>query len=125
MQIDLLERFAHRHGAIPLYCLYNFSDHVDPQIHWHCCQRPFQVEQLGCTVTASLNVRLSINKWGTRNLSDIHKYQNTIPWRCLAMCPNIQSFLAPGFRELPLDTQADVPDMMRVQPRLYTDIPPR
>ena len=48
-QVGLLERFAARHGAIPLYCLYNYTDKAESFKHWHCCQRPFQEEELGCT----------------------------------------------------------------------------
>lgn len=122
MQIDLLERFAHRHNAIPLYCLYNFSNYANEPSHWHCCQKPFEVEQLGCTVTTSSNIRSSINRRGARKFDYVHKYQNTIPWRCLAICPRIESLLASRFPQTRSDVQIDDPDM---QPRIYADIPPR
>ena len=58
-QIDRLERYANRHGAIPLYCLYNYNDNVNPYEHWHCCQRPFDEEAFGCTLTPSSNIQNS------------------------------------------------------------------
>lgn len=39
LQLDCLEQYAASNRATPLYCLYNYSDHVDPDKHWHCCER--------------------------------------------------------------------------------------
>ena len=56
-QIDLLERYAKKVRALPLYCLYNYSNNVDSQGHWRCGLRPFEEKDLGCTVVPSRTIR--------------------------------------------------------------------
>ena len=36
LQIDLLEQYAQRKRAAPLYCLYNHTDSADELDQWHC-----------------------------------------------------------------------------------------
>ena len=56
-QIDLLERYAKKVRALPFYCLYNYSNNVNSQDHWRCDLRPFEENDLGCTVVPSRAVR--------------------------------------------------------------------
>ena len=93
LQLDCLEQYAASNQATPLYCLYNYSDHVDPMKHWHCCQRCFQAEELGCTITPSANIRNSLQNRGMRDFDSVHTYPETVPWRCLASCPRIGEIL--------------------------------
>ena len=93
-QIDLLERYAQRNRAAPLYCLYNFSEDANELQHWHCCNGLPNLRELGCTVTPSSNIREAICKPGTKNFGFIHLKSNTLPWRCLVACPRVwQSLL--------------------------------
>ena len=123
-QIEILENYATSNGAVPLYCLYNYSDDVDPCRHWHCCQRPFRVEEMGCTLTPSSVIKRSIKQWGKRNFDFIHEFQGTLPWRCLASCPNIGEAFAltdetdsPGF-------PSESSRFFETRPRRYAELPP-
>ena len=89
-QIRILENYAAQNGATPLYCLYNYSGGVDPQSHWHCCQRWFQAEELGCSVTSPARVREALRQRGMRNFDFIHRSNCTLPWQCLASCPKVR-----------------------------------
>ncbi len=95
LQIDLLERYATRNRAIPLYCLYNFAKAPATVNAWRCCQA-FDEPQLACTVTPADIVRHAINHRGCRSFQWLHKQPQTLPWRCLARCPRVQRlFLQP------------------------------
>ena len=84
-QIDILDRYASRNAATPLYCFYNFVDR--PIRHeWHCTL-PIDEVQLGCTVTPSSTVRAALSMKGHRNFSAIHGDSRTLPFRCLWRCP--------------------------------------
>ena len=122
-QIDLLERYALHHGAVPLYCLYNYFDKVNPRSHWQCCQEPFRLDQLGCTVTPSSNVRQSLWSRGKRKFDPLHRLPNTIPWRCLAICPKIESVLSSGYLAPSIDEWQDEQDWFPVEPRIYHEVP--
>ena len=120
-QIDLLEQFAARQGAIPLYCLYNYTDIADSSRHWHCCQRPFQEEELGCTITPSSNIKQSIRLWGAKNFDFVHSQMDTIPWRCLALCPRVRALFHQGQEGM---SQLPIP-LFGTSPRLYSRLPDR
>ena len=120
-QIDLLERFAARHGAIPLYCLYNYTDNAESSKHWHCCQRPFQEEELGCTITPSSNIKRAIHLWGAKNFDFVHSQIDTIPWRCLALCPRVRALFHQGQVGM---SQHPIP-LFGASPRLYSQLPDR
>lgn len=53
LQVDILIDYAKANNAVPLYCLYNATDEPHPERYWHC-NRPFEREQLGCTVAPAL-----------------------------------------------------------------------
>ncbi|MDE2718393.1 MAG: hypothetical protein OXI33_15465 [Chloroflexota bacterium] len=89
-QICVLEDYAAQNRATPLYCFYNYSGGVDPQSQWHCCQRWFRAEELGCSVTSPTRVREALNQRGMRTFDFIHRSNLTLPWQCLASCPKVQ-----------------------------------
>lgn len=89
MQIDLLERYAQRNRAAPLYCLYNYTDRANEVKHWHCCNASPNLKELGCTVTPLSNIREAVSRWGAKNFQSIHCKRNTLPWRCLVSCPKV------------------------------------
>ena len=88
-QIDLLDQYAQRKRAAPLYCLYNHTDSADELVHWHCCTGPANLKELGCTVTPSSNIRKAINQWNGKNFRRIHRRESTLPWKCLVSCPKV------------------------------------
>ena len=90
LQINTLEQYAHQNRATPLYCLYNYSGGVDGSRHWHCCQRPFREEELGCSLTRLSRVREAICRRGMRTFDFIHRWSSTLPWRCMASCPKVR-----------------------------------
>ena len=92
-QIDLLENYAGANRAAPLYCLYGYEEKATERAHWHCCTGCPDVQELGCAVTPSLNIREAINTTGAKNFKSIHSKKNTLPWRCLVSCPEIYNSL--------------------------------
>jgi hypothetical protein len=87
-QVEILIDYAKANQAVPLYCLYNATDESHPERYWHC-NRPFELEQLGCTVAPAHAVRRSLSTRGQRTFQGVHTYPNVLPWRCLVHCPNI------------------------------------
>jgi hypothetical protein len=83
-QIDILDAYARANRAFPTYCFYN---HSIKGYKWNC-NRPVEVEQLGCSVTPSSIVRAALAKHGARNFTYMHSQPATLPWRCLLRCPN-------------------------------------
>ena len=101
-QIDLLETYARKVTAIPLYCLYNYAQNPIPSQHWHC-SFPYDEKQLGCTVTPSKIIRQAMSVRGCRNFNHIHTQNETIPWSCLLKCPNILQIYAGVFANTPFE----------------------
>ena len=89
-QIKVLEDYAVQNRATPLYCLYNYSGGVDMQSHWHCCQRCFRAEELGCSLTSPDRVREALTQRGMRTFDFIHRWNFTLPWQCMVSCPKVQ-----------------------------------
>ena len=103
LQINLLEKYAMANRATALYCLYNHAVKLDPLKHWHCCQTPFEPEQMGCTITPSSVVGDTLLNYGTKNFDYVHANERTIPWRCLALCPKVRQRLRPTAASAPMD----------------------
>ena len=104
-QIDLLEQFGRLNQAATLYCLYNFTEYAAEQQHYHCGDGQGELQELGCTVTPSSNIRMAIRTWGAKNFNTIHSKENTLPWRCLVSCPLVQQSLmamAAGITDAPV-----------------------
>jgi len=87
-QIDVLEAYAAKVGAIPVYCLYNPASVPATKMHWHCCNSSGQFDQLGCSITTTAAVQDAINTRGGRTFDFIHSQTDSIPWRCLVTCAN-------------------------------------
>jgi hypothetical protein len=87
-QHDVLEKYATANKAIPLYAFYNHIEPSDYPSKWNC-RLPFDVTKFGCTVTPLKNIKVALKKRGWRTFEKIHKFPETIPLRCLAVCPNI------------------------------------
>ena len=85
-QIDVLEGYAKRVCAVPLYLLYNYVELLDFDPYWHCCE-PVDERQLGCTLVPSWNIRRAIETRGCRKFDSIHESSAALPWRCLFDCP--------------------------------------
>ncbi len=95
LQIDLLEKYAKANGAIPLYCLYNYTQAAAAAKAWHCCQPNVDAPQLACTITTPTIVRGAIGSHGAKNFSWIHSHSVTLPWRCLARCARFKRAYVP------------------------------
>jgi hypothetical protein len=85
-QVDILENYARANGAAPIYCFYNY---VDSTTQWNCCSSSQDIPQLGCTITPSPVVRAALAKRGGKTFKHIHSQADTLPWRCLVMCPKL------------------------------------
>ena len=86
-QIDILEKYARANRAIPLYCLFNFSE--SPSISSTSCPKYKYIKEFGCSVTPSSTARLSIATRGARNFEWFHSRNETLPWSCLVRCPKL------------------------------------
>ena len=82
-QIDLLNAFALRYHAVPLYLRYNHLDSSRLADYWHCC-KPFDIEQLGCTLVPSWKIDFDRrpHRRGRRRFAEIHATAPSRPWRC-------------------------------------------
>ena len=118
-QIQVLQDYADDKKATPLYCLYNYSRMADPEKHWHCCQRPFRPEELGCSIAPASRVSDAIHTRGKRSLEFIHECDQTLPWQCLASCPYVRNALVQR------ETEANVSAFPLFDPRSYhSELPP-
>ena len=90
-QYNTLMKYASCNGVTPIYSLYNYSGSVTPDRHWHCCSRPPDDEELGCTLTPAYNIRRAISNPRMRYFDSIHTMDNTLPWQCLASCPKMKA----------------------------------
>lgn len=85
-QIDLLDRFARRWGAVPAYLLYNHVNPLPPSTsYWQCC-RPHKAEQLGCTLVPTWSIRQAMRSRSGRTFRAIHAREPNRPWRCVFDC---------------------------------------
>jgi len=86
----ILEKYANANGAVPIYAFYNHIDKDDYSKLWNC-PLPIDVPKFGCTITPLTNVKKAISTRGSRTFDKIHEFPETIPVRCLAECPRINS----------------------------------
>ena len=92
-QIDILNAYAKQRGMTPRYCLYSHSSNVD-QAFLNCCSRSFPEEELGCTMTSTLVVERAIVTPRGKGFGSLQRHGDTVPWRCLAICPRLRKSLA-------------------------------
>ena len=91
-QIDRLDAFARQHHAVPLYLLYNYFKSANPTGYWHCC-KPFDIEQLGCTLVPSWKIAHAISHRGQRTFTAVHATAPSRPWRCIFDCDSPENQL--------------------------------
>lgn len=84
-QIEKLERYSRKVGAIPLYLLYNYVDRRNIEPYWRCCLNPDK-KQLGCTLVPSLNIRQALKNYKRKNFDWIHRSSGAMPWHCIFDC---------------------------------------
>lgn len=87
-QHKILEDYANANKAIPLYAFYNHLDTLHLPKKWNC-PLPLDHSKLGCTVTPLNNVKNAISQIGARTFDKIHSLPETVPLRCLAVCPHL------------------------------------
>jgi hypothetical protein len=128
-QLDVLNTYARRVRAAPLYCFYNFAN---PVSSWNCAL-PRDEPQLGCMVTPAAVVDEALRlRRGSRNFAWMHRQPETIPWRCLIKCPRDHQHSFPSYapsrstdpaahhhRQLPAELQ-----VLRTQGRAYQLVDP-
>ena len=91
-QKDILKAYAALRGISPRYCLYNHSEKVPPSF-LNCCTRSYPEEELGCTLAPTGRIEWAIAKDRRRTFDAIHQHRDTVPWRCLVLCPAVQMAL--------------------------------
>lgn len=89
LQNSILKTYVSANAAVPLYAFYNYLDLPDFKPYWNC-PHPLVVEQVGITVTPLANVEHAIATRGHRSFESLHTQPDTIPLRCLAICPRLR-----------------------------------
>lgn len=89
-QIKLLRVFSNANKAVPLYNFYNYFPSATQNDHWKCANT-FHRELLGWTFTPLKNVEKAVKTRGSRTFDKIHRFPETLPIRCLFVCPYFQS----------------------------------
>lgn len=92
-QINILERYAKSNRAIPLYCLYNYSQSTKVPLN-SCnidssCIKYSNIKELGCSISPLATTNLSLQTRGARTFDWFHSRNDTLPWSCLVRCLNI------------------------------------
>jgi hypothetical protein len=103
-QYEILEAYAKANKAIPIYAFYNHLESSEFPKSWNC-PLPLDIPKFGCTVTPLKNVKTAISKRGFRSFEKIHAFPETVPLRCLGVCPNI------AFSNKKVNKMGNVPKM--------------
>lgn len=99
LQHEVLERYAQKNRAMPIYAFYNYVWKDDYRPYWHC-KSCLDKSKLGITITPLKNVKWAISNRGMRTFDRLHEFPKTIPLRCLT-CPNLRCPTRPdGERKL-------------------------
>ena len=85
-QHEVLDYYAWKNDAIPLYAFYNYVRKDDYGPFLHCGYSPRKESMLGITVTPLKNAVWAIETPRKKNFDAIHRHCETIPMRCLS-CP--------------------------------------
>jgi hypothetical protein len=88
-QINILETYAKANGALPLYCLFNFSRNTLASST--SCPNFKDIKEFGCSITPLNTIKLALRTRGARNFEWFHSRSETLPWSCLVRCPQINS----------------------------------
>jgi hypothetical protein len=82
-QFDLLVGDAQRYGLYPMYCFYNYWEHV-PTLPWLCgTNRPDRVDLLGCGLASTYSLQ-SLRSTKDNKLASVANH--IWPWSCLVCC---------------------------------------
>ena len=92
-QLDILKAYAKARGLTPRYCLYSHSFNVNAAF-LQCCSRHFPEGELGCTLTPPGTIEGAIAMPGGKDFHSLQREERTVPWRCLALCPRLQTSLS-------------------------------
>jgi hypothetical protein len=87
LQVDILERYAARQRAIPIYCFYSFLRGF-PSARGAAVLPAVPIEQFGCSVAPLSTVRAAIQTRGRKRFQHLHGTGTLFPWRCLVCCPS-------------------------------------
>ncbi|HUN23947.1 MAG TPA: hypothetical protein PK299_12535 [Anaerolineales bacterium] len=84
LQLDILDEYARKSQAVPLYCFYNYLLDTEPILKpfWRDCTDLFTPTEFGCTVTPSSIVRQALIV-KQKKFEFIHQQRQTIPLYCL------------------------------------------
>jgi hypothetical protein len=86
-QIEILEKYAKANSAIPMYCLFNYTE--NSSIPKSPCPKFINIKEYGCSITPSSIAKLAIKTRGARNFNWFHSRRETLPWSCLVRCPEL------------------------------------
>lgn len=86
-QIQILEQYASSNNAIPLYCLFNFSNNTKKPST--SCFKYLNIKEFGCSVTPLSTVKYALNTRGSRTFKWFHERKETLPWSCLVRCTKL------------------------------------
>lgn len=86
-QINILETYATANGAIPLYCLFNFSKKIKTSAT--ACQNFKDIKELGCSITPLSTTKLALKTRGAKTFEWFHSRKETLPWSCLVRCSQL------------------------------------
>lgn len=100
-QTNILENYAKVNRAVPLYCLFNFSQISRSPVKTcnisTSCQKYSSIKDFGCSVTPLSTTRRSLQTRGARTFDWFHARCETLPWSCLVRCSHIGQHLAKKF----------------------------
>lgn len=116
-QIDILKTYAKYRRMTPRYCLYSYSDNVSRNL-LSCCSRSFSEKELGCTLTPVWVVERAIATYGGKTFNCLQQHHETVPWRCLALCPRLQRSLSSG-----QISPTDVSPLLEVDSTIHRRLP--
>jgi len=87
-QIDVLEKYAAKCKAVPMYLLYNYIERPVEGYsqYWRCGRKDQDETQFGCTFVPSWHIRDAIDVRGSQNFHWVHLYGTALPWRCAFDC---------------------------------------
>ena len=119
-QIDNLKAYAKARDLTARYCLYSHSLNVHNDF-LACCSRSFPGEELGCTITPPWAIERAIATRGGKRFYSLQQHRDTVPWRCLAICPRLRNSLVSN--SISPDDLPPLLDMTTtIHPRLPDDL---
>ena len=119
-QLDILKAYAKKRGMTARYCLYSHSFNAY-NAFLTCCSRSFPEEELGCTITPPWAIEQAIATPKGKGFHSLQRHRETVPWRCLAICPRLRNSLVSN--SISSDDLSPLLDMdSTMHPRLPDDL---